>query len=143
MTALEYDLLVRIRDGRVSADDGFSSEEKTALNLFQHKSRGWVYLTENLIYIITRTGLIALSNHEEALENERRQRAQQEADRAAQQAADRAYADENREKQFKHDWRIAIFNLISGFVLGTIADHFLDIIGNAVRLWLALKHVFQ
>ena len=69
-------------------------------------------------------------------------RAKQEADRAAQEAADRAYADEDRKKQFRHDWRIAIFETFTSFILGAVFDHLFDIVGNAARLWLALKHVF-
>lgn len=73
----------------------------------------------------------------------RDERERQEAKQAAQRVEDRAHADQNAKQQFKHDWRIAIFNAISSFALGAIADHFFDIVGNASRLFLALKHVFH
>lgn len=73
------------------------------------------------------------------LKQARDERAKQEADHAA----DRAHADQNTQKQFRHDWRIAIFETVTGFALGAIFDHFFDIVGNAVRLWFALRHVFQ
>lgn len=70
------------------------------------------------------------------------ERTQQEASRAADRISDRAYADQNAKKQFRHDWRIAIFETLTSFILGAVFDHFFDIVGNAARLWLALKHVF-
>lgn len=87
---------------------------------------------------ISRKGITAYHLLKEARDEREKQAIQHAADRVA----DRAHADENTQKQFKHDWRIAIFNVTAGFILGAIADHFLDIVGNAVRLWLALKHVF-
>lgn len=71
-----------------------------------------------------------------------KQASDESAQREADRAADRAYADQNAQKQFRHDWRIAIFETVTGFILGAIFDHFFDIVGNAVRLWLALKHIF-
>lgn len=61
----------------------------------------------------------------------------------AERISDRAHADQDRKLHFKHDWRIAVFNAISGFVLGAVADHFLDIVGNAVRLWSSLLAMFH
>lgn len=73
------------------------------------------------------------------LEELDRQR-QQQADEEARRMSDYAHADENTQKHFRHDWRIAIFEALSGFILGAIADHFFDIIGNAARLWRFLFH---
>lgn len=77
-----------------------------------------------------------------------RQLAQDRADserqqRAAQQAAEeaeRAYLDQDTQKHFRHDWRIAVFTTLTGFALGAVADHFFDIVGYAGRAWNALFH---
>ena len=39
-----------------------------------------------------------------------------------------AKADEDRKKQFKHDWLVAIFSAVIGFILGLIVEHFIDIV---------------
>lgn len=39
-----------------------------------------------------------------------------------------AKADEDRKKQFKHDWLVAIFSAVIGFILGLIVEHFVDIV---------------
>ena len=67
----------------------------------------------------------------------------EQARHEAERISDRAHADQDRKLHFKHDWRIAVFNAISGFVLGAVADHFFDIVGNAVRLWSSLLSLFH
>ena len=67
----------------------------------------------------------------------------EQARHEAERISDRAHADQDRKLHFKHDWRIAVFNAISGFVLGAVSDHFLDIVGNAVRLWSSLLAMFH
>jgi len=83
--------------------------------------------------------------HDEALrrKDELEQQKQEEARKDAERASDRAYADENTQKHFRHDWRINIFNVTAGFVLGIVADHLFDIVGNAVRLGRSFLKWFQ
>ena len=85
---------------------------------------------------ISDVGEAALDAYEKQLQKERQQKASEEAKRIA----DRAYADQNTKKQFRHDWRVAVFEVLGAFILGAIADHFFDIVGYADRLWSALFH---
>lgn len=120
-------LVLRLRDmGFVSV----KQENPNLLYLLPPEQR------EDYFVFITSDGLEAFRLEKKARDD----RAQEKAERAAERAADRADADENRQKQLRHDWRIAIFNAVTGFVLGAIADHFVDIVGNAIRLWYFLFH---
>lgn len=69
-------------------------------------------------------GLAALAAEEYRLEQQRRQESQDEARRLEE----RAYLHQQAQKQFRHDWRVSLFEVLAGFVLGLIAQHFLDII---------------
>lgn len=71
-------------------------------------------------YTITPLGTDALL----AFEQDQEERAQQKREHDEQIAK----ADEDRKKQFKHDWLVAIFSAVVGFVLGLIAEHFINII---------------
>ena len=137
MTDLQYQLMLRIKRDQPCPDEMFSQEEQLILQICVNEK--WVRFTRTALNaVLTQRGEAAILEHKNELEQREREKSEQ----AAQRAADRAYADENTQKQFKHDWRIAIFETFTGFILGAIADHFLDIVGNAARLWLALKHVF-
>ena len=83
--------------------------------------------------------------HEEVLrrKDELEQQKQEEARKDAERASDRAYANEDTQKHFRHDWRINIFNVSAGFVFGIVADHLFNIVGNAVRLGRSFLEWFQ
>lgn len=135
ISSAEYRLFCRVRDkdpelNHLEGEEQRIMHASLKSSLVRPDSNGNLYLPDKTV--------VLMSRYEEHLKKEREEHARRNADREA----DRAYADENTQKQFKHDWRIAIFEAFTGFILGAIADHFLDIVGNAARLWLALKHVF-
>ena len=66
----------------------------------------------------------------------------EQARHEAERISDRAHADQDRKLHFKHEWRIAIFELLGGFLLGAISDHFFDIVGRAVEIGLAISGMF-
>ena len=72
------------------------------------------------------------------LKEEREQAVKDAAERKAKEeekaSSDRAQADQDRKEHFRHDWRIAVFDAFFGFILGVIADHFVDIVGSAVEI---------
>lgn len=72
-------------------------------------------------------------------EQAKREREQQEI-LNAQIQADRTDADKKTKKQFRHDWRIAVFNTFISFALGAVFDHFVDIVSHASDLWRSLFH---
>lgn len=80
MTDLEYNLLVRIRDTRVSVDDEFSAEERVALRYFLHKDRSWVRVSRKLFYAITTRGEYAILEHEEKNKHIAKEKAEQKRD---------------------------------------------------------------
>lgn len=86
---------------------------------------------------LTPEGLRLLLSAQEAVEKAEQERTRQQADADAAKAEERAHLDQQTKKQFRHDWRIAIFELIGGFVLGSVADHFFDVVGNASRTVIA------
>jgi hypothetical protein len=67
------------------------------------------------------------------------QRAQEQADEAARQEAqkraDDAKVEQDRKKNFRHDWAIAVFSTIGGSLFGAILDHFFDVVGNCARFF--------
>ena len=70
------------------------------------------------------------------LEQVEEQRAKDEQ----QRIADRAYADQQTKKQFRHNWRVAIFEVFVGFALGAIVDHFFDIISKCANTLSTIFH---
>lgn len=107
-------------------DDGY---------LFAHRFYSTAYVTQ--------AGLRAYQEETLRRKDQLEQQKQEEAGKNAERASDRAYADKNTKKQFRHDWRIAVFNLFGGFVLGAIVNHFVDIVGYAARLWRSFSEWFQ
>lgn len=105
------DVLAVLRDRAVRGDVVLEDVEKQPLGSF----------------FLTASGLEAAKLAEELCDQEEEQRADEEATRSAE----RANLDQQAEKQFRHDWRIAIFETVAGFLLGAIADHFFDVVGNA------------
>lgn len=137
MTDIELKLISRILSGELTPLSELTDEERFAVRLMRSERR--LFATERNTFVIpdrTRREYLELKQQ---LERDIAERARKEAERMS----DRAYADENTKKQFRHNWRIAIFEVVGSFLLGAIADHFFDIVGNAVRLWLALSHVFS
>lgn len=92
---------------------------------------------------VTPEGLLAYQEETLRRKDRLEQQKQEEAGKNAERASDRAYADKNAKKQFRHDWRIAVFNLFGGFVLGAIVNHFVDIVGYAAWLWRSFSEWFQ
>ena len=72
-----------------------------------------------------------LQLHKEKLKKE----VEAEAKRQAERTENIMRADKNRKKQFRHDWWIAIFTAVTGFVSGAVTDYFFNVVVNAVRLW--------
>ena len=137
MTSIEYDIIRRIISGDLTPISTCSEEEQLVIRLLIEERR--IILTSRNTYLVPVKTRRDCLEHKDELEQQEEQRARKEADRAS----DRAHADQDRKLHFKHDWRIAVFNAISGFVLGAVADHFLDIVGNAVRLWSSLLAMFH
>ena len=107
-------------------DDGY---------LFAHRFYSTAYVTQ--------AGLRAYQEETLRRKDRLEQQKQEEAGKNAERASDRAYADKNAKKQFRHDWRIAVFNLLGGFVLGATVNHFVDIVGYAAWLWRSFSEWFQ
>ena len=84
-------------------------------------------------YRIKESGREWLRLHEELLQQRDQDAADQRAYEDAKACEERAYLNQQTQKQFRHDWRIAAFELIGGFILGAVADHFFDIVGNTTR----------
>ena len=137
MTSIEYDIIRRIISGDLTPISTCSEEEQLVIRLLIQERR--IILTSRNTYLVPVKTRRDCLEHKDKLEQQEEERARKEADRAS----DRAHADQDRKLHFKHDWRIAVFNAISGFVLGAVADHFLDIVGNAVRLGSSLLSLFH
>lgn len=95
------------------------------LYLLPPEKRGWYQMK------ITGEGFTLLQLHKEKLQKE----IDIEAKREAKRLEDVLRSEQNRKKQFRHDWWIAIFTAVTGFISGAVTDHFFDVIVNAVRLW--------
>lgn len=78
-----------------------------------------------------------LAAAQQAAKDAENERARQKAEADAAKAEERSHLDQQTKKQFRHDWRIAIFEVVSSFLLGAIADHFFDIVGNTARTVIA------
>lgn len=114
--------------------EAVSSEEEIEL-IKQARAYGWIHIRSG-DHFITRSGFAALQSEKQ----EREEEAKREAKEAAKQAQADARADQQLHKQFKHDWRVAIFNVLSAFVLGLVAQYLFDIVGVATRAWNSLFH---
>lgn len=78
------------------------------------------------------------AEHQRQQELARQQRREQEAVHAQQ-----SQLDQQTKKQFKHDWLIAVFELVGGFVLGLVVEHFtnvLDKVSAALSAAVSLFH---
>lgn len=102
--------------------------------------RGYIQKVSATMYEITKKGREALHQAlllEEEAEKARQQREQEVAEHRAYEDAksceERAHLHQQTQKQFRHDWRITAVNLLGGFILGAVADHFFDVVGNTSR----------
>lgn len=136
LTSLEYDVIRRIISGELTPLSACSEEEQFVIRLLIYERR--LMTTSRNTYLVPVKTRRDCLEHKDKLEQQEEERARKEADRAS----DRAHADQDRKLHFKHDWRIAFFEVFGGFVLGAVADHLFDIVGRAVELWLALSGVF-
>lgn len=92
---------------------------------------------------VTRSGIRAYKQEWLRRKDELHKQEQQEAQKNAERISERSYADEDTKKHFRHDWRIAVFETVIGFILGAVVDYSVDIVGNAVRLVQPLLERFQ
>lgn len=129
-----HDILARARDGRLGPFQILSEKERGLVSALAKQKLLWVDAAGNIR--LEPAGYAALAAKEEEFQRQRQQRAYEDAARSAE----RAYFDQQTQKQFRHDWRIAVFELIGGFILGAVADHFFDIVGYAAGLWRSLFH---
>ena len=136
MTSIEYDIIRRIISGDLTPISTCSEEEQLVIRLLI-KERRIIWTSRNTYLVPVKTRRDCLE-HKDELEQQEEERARKEADRAS----DRAHADQDRKLHFKHEWRIAIFEVLGGFLLGAISDHFFDIVSRAVEIWLALSVMF-
>ena len=104
------------------------------------RERGYVEKISSTQFQITQKGREAL--HAAALADEQTQQllhqreqemAEQRAYEDAKSCEERAHLHQQTKEQFRHDWRITAVNLLGGFILGAVADHFFDIVGNTTR----------
>ena len=75
--------------------------------------------------------LLLKENRQQAADDAAKRKAEAEE----KDMADRAKANQDRKEHFRHDWRIAVFEAVFGFILGMISDHLFDIVGCAVEIW--------
>lgn len=136
MTSIEYDIIRRIISGDLTPISTCSEEEQLVIRLLIQERR--IILTSSNTYLVPVKTRRDFLEHKDELEQQEEERARKEADRAS----DRAHADQDRKLHFKHEWRIAIFELLGGFLLGAISDHFFDIVGRAVEIGLAISGMF-
>ena len=129
MTIMERDLLQRLFDHQIA--DWRQLPETERLVLKNMHQKGWLRRLDKAGYAwLDPAGAAALQAEKERLEREEQQRAEDEAAKRAE----RAHLDQQAKKQFRHDWRVALFNLLAGVVLGLIADHFLNVVGSASQV---------
>lgn len=123
-----YEALLPYRPGPKKVDaSGLSQREVDLLNQklieaheFTSGSMPGVFSIAASSYHITSNGEDALAEFEKAQ--------QRETDQKRQHDEEIAQANENRKKEFRHDWLIAIFSAVISFVLGLIVEYFFDII---------------
>lgn len=123
-----YDALVLYRNGPVPVgSDGLSAREADLFSkkliepheMTSHRYEGVLSISA-ASYHITPAGEDALLEFEKEREKE--------AEQKRQYNEQIALANEDRKKKFKHDWRIAIFSAISGFILGLIVEYLTEIL---------------
>lgn len=135
----ELSLLRRICDAnpRLSVHD-LTPEERGALSALRREG----LITQDLDgFLLPRaTAASVLQAADQRAQQSDDRRAQQRSQQEASRRAERAYLDQQTKKQFRHDWRIAVFNVLAGFILGAVFDHFFDVIGYAAMLWRSLFH---
>ena len=136
MTSIEYGIISQIISGDLTPISTCSEEEQLVIRLLIQERR--IILTSRNTYLVPVKTRRDFLEHKDELEQQEEERARKEADRAS----DRAHADQDRKLHFKHEWRIAIFELLGGFLLGAISDHFFDIVGRAVEIGLAISGMF-
>lgn len=73
----------------------------------------------------------------------RKDQEQEKAQKEAERREERSYADKQTKKHFRHDWWITIVSALCSFIIGATAEYFIDIVGNAVRLWSLFLEKFQ
>lgn len=128
MTDLQYELLCRIRDTKLNENDlGLKTEYPI---LRSCEKAHWVFVASSGGLNLTSLGQHAMLEHEYALEQMRKERADQDAEK---HAAD-AQAVKDKKKDRRHDFLVAAF--------GAALTLFLEHIGDVVDLInVALEHV--
>ena len=82
-------------------------------------------------YRLTVSGRDALAHHEDCLEQKR----QEEACQRREKEEERAYQSEQPRKKNHHDYLVSAFQVLLGFVLGLIAEHFCQIVAFVLNLF--------
>ena len=121
------------------------------LEFLSLKGLGCIANTMNREFMaITPKGLAALraarladeqaqeAEHQRQQELARQERREQEAVHAQQ-----AQLDQQTKQQFKHDWLIAVFELVGGFVLGLVVEHFVNILDKVSAALAAAVSLFH
>ena len=78
------------------------------------------------------------AEHQRQQELARQERREQEAVLSQQ-----AQLDQQTKQQFKHDWLIAVFELVGGFVLGLVVEHFVNILDKVSAALAAAVSLFH
>ena len=85
----------------------------------------------SIVYVLTPEGQSVLHQHELELYKEQKR----DADQRRQHDEQISQANEDRKKQFKHDWMIAIYSSIVSFISGLIIEHFFNILSFLFPQW--------
>lgn len=136
-----YDLL---RAYQANGHHQLSTQDEKSTKRFLREEKLLHDYFEPYGYRLTAKGIEALRQEDvrlaaakKAAEKAEQERSRQQAEADAAKAEERAHLDQQTKQQFRHDWRIAIFELVGGFVVGAVADHFFDIVGNTARTVIA------
>lgn len=80
---------------------------------------------------ITKDGYAALFSHQQQLQNQ----CEQEAKNKAAKEEDRAYTAANNRKQRHHDYFVATFQVLTAWILGLVAEYYLQIVAFVIKLF--------
>ena len=138
-TQQEFDLLLYVLNAR-SGDEAALANHCGPDAFTQALRKGLIsYSYARSAFVVTEKGNDLL----DALQEQADQEAKEDAARRDQYIAQRADADQDRKKQFRHDWWITIVGSLFSFTLGAIADHFFDVVAYCSDLWSSLISLFH
>ena len=85
-------------------------------------------------YRLQAKGRQQLAEYRMSAKDDLQERTAQKADEERKYHRQRLDADQDREKQFRHDWRVTVVTAVISFVSGLIVAHFVDIAGYCAFL---------